>query len=400
MFSGGNSRKNQILKSGRCVFAFSCRAESVNTERQIGQGALKNGDGKNGAGKGNSGSKGVRGRFGNRPRRRKFNGQRHPGPLYGALDLGTNNCRLLIATPTETGFEVVDAFSRIVRLGEGAGANRCLGDDAMDRTISALRVCANKIKWHGVTRHRLIATEACRIAENGARFLQRVKDEIGIDLEMIDRATEAQLAVSGASPLICPEATKVLVFDIGGGSTELAWLDVSHGEPKIEAWTSIPAGVVTVAEEFGGIHVDEKVFAAMRAKIRPVMEAFSRETRHFCQDSNGPCHLLGTSGTVTTICGIHLQLPRYDRSQVDGCWLGGDDMGEVTAQLLAMSHKERAASPCIGDQRADLVMAGCAIFEEIRAIWPSDRIRVADRGLREGILTSLMKEDGHNGANP
>ena len=193
------------------------------------------------------------------------------------------------------------------------------------------------------------------------------------------------------------------MFDIGGGSTELAWLDVTDGEPKIEAWTSIPAGVVTVAEEFGGIHVDEKVFAAMRAKIRPVMEEFSRETRHFCKnsdDSSGPCHLLGTSGTVTTICGIHLQLPRYDRSQVDGCWLGGDDMGEVTAQLLAMSHKERAASPCIGDQRADLVMAGCAIFEEIRAIWPSDRIRVADRGLREGILTSLMKEDGHNGANP
>ena len=347
----------------------------------------------------NRGRKGVRGRFGHRPRRRKLSGERHPGPLYGALDLGTNNCRLLIATPVATGFEVVDAFSRIVRLGEGAGAARSLSDDAMDRTISALRVCANKLKWHGVTRHRLIATEACRIAENGAEFLQRVKDEIGIELEMIDRATEAQLAVSGAAPLICPEATKVLVFDIGGGSTELAWLDVTDGEPKIQAWTSIPAGVVTVAEEFGGIHVDEKVFAAMRAKIRPVMEKFSRETSHFCKDSSGPCHLLGTSGTVTTICGIHLNLPRYDRSQVDGCWLGGDDMGEVTTQLLAMSHKERAASPCIGNQRADLVMAGCAIFEEIRAIWPTDRIRVADRGLREGILTSLMREDGHHGAN-
>jgi len=261
-----------------------------------------------------------------------------------------------------------------------------------------LRVCANKLKWHQVTRYRLIATEACRIAENGPGFLQRVKDEIGLELEMIDRATEAQLAVSGASPLICPQATKVLVFDIGGGSTELAWLDVTGKEPKIEAWTSIPAGVVTVAEEFGGIYVDEKVFAAMREKIRPVMQKFSRETQNFCKDSTGPCHLLGTSGTVTTICGIHLELPRYDRSQVDGCWLGGDDMGAVTEQLLAMSHKERAASPCIGHQRADLVMAGCAIFEEIRAIWPTDRIRIADRGLREGILASLMQEDGHHGA--
>jgi len=425
MYSKRDFRENQTGKDDRSVLPRSCRADRVKIEQKNSQDGLKIGldeesgnrqrscapaasaanptSGRN-SGRNNgrqlNKNKGVRNQFGNRPKRRKLSGARHPGPLYGALDLGTNNCRLLIATPGETGFEVVDAFSRIVRLGEGAGSRRSLSDEAMDRTISALRVCANKLKWHGVTRHRLIATEACRIAENGPGFLQRVKEEIGIELEMIDRATEAQLAVSGASPLICPDATKVLVFDIGGGSTELAWLDVSDGEPTIQAWTSIPAGVVTVAEEFGGIDVDEKVFAAMRAKIRPIMEKFSQETRHFCKDSSGPCHLLGTSGTVTTICGIHLQLPRYDRSQVDGCWLGGDEMGVVTAQLLSMSHKERAASPCIGNQRADLVMAGCAIFEEIRAIWPTDRIRVADRGLREGILTSLMKEDGHHGANP
>jgi len=375
----GQNQRDQSAKSG---LQYNGKSHNERSDRQTGS----------------QHQHGLRHRFNGKSVRRKHNGQRHPGPLYGALDLGTNNCRLLIATPSDKGFEVVDAFSRIVRLGEGASANKRLGDDAMDRTISALRVCANKLKWHGVTRHRLIATEACRIAENGSGFLQRVKREIGIDLEMIDRATEAQLAVFGASPLICPDATKVLVFDIGGGSTELAWLDVRDNDPKIEAWTSIPAGVVTVAEEFGGIHVDEKVFAAMRAKIRPIMQEFSKETQGFCQGSDGPCHLLGTSGTVTTICGIHLQLPRYDRSQVDGCWLGGDDMGAVTAELLAMSHKERAASPCIGHQRADLVMAGCAIFEEIRAIWPSDRIRIADRGLREGILTSLMKEDGHHGA--
>jgi len=322
------------------------------------------------------------------------------GPLYGALDLGTNNCRLLIATPSEGGFEVVDAFSRIVRLGEGAHASQKLDNDAMDRTISALRVCANKLKWWRVDRHMLIATEACRIAENGQSFLARVKDELGLELEMIDRATEAKLAVAGASPLICPQATRVLVFDIGGGSTELAWLKIENGKQEIEAWTSIPAGVVTVAEEFGGINVDEKVFAAMRAKVRPVMAEFARKTSRFCNDSKTPCHLLGTSGTVTTICGIHLKLPRYDRSQVDGRWLEGNDMATVTQELLSMSHAERAASPCIGNQRADLVMAGCAIFEEIRAQWPSDRIRVADRGLREGILTSLMKEDGTYGKNP
>ena len=341
-----------------------------------------------------------RSRYRNRPKRPhqrpNYDGQQ----LYGALDLGTNNCRLLVAVPSKNGFEVVDAFSRIVRLGEGASANKRLSDEAMDRTISALRVCSNKLKYLKVERFRLIATEACRMTDNGEQFLQRVKDEIGLELEMIDRATEAQLAVAGASPLICQEATRVLVFDIGGGSTELAWLNIENGEQKIEAWTSIPAGVVTVAEEFGGVFVDEKVFAAMREKIRPQMEKFAQETKDFCQDGQGPCHLLGTSGTVTTICGIHLQLPRYDRSAVDGCWLNGQDMGDVTQELLMMSHQERAASPCIGAQRADLVMAGCAIFEEIRAVWPTDRIRVADRGLREGILASLMKEDGVYGKNP
>jgi len=341
-----------------------------------------------------------RSRFRNRPRRPQRRTFPSDAKLYGALDLGTNNCRLLVATPSHGGFEVVDAFSRIVRLGEGAGANKRLSQEAMDRTISALRVCSNKLKYLKVDRFRLIATEACRMTDNGALFLQRVKDEIGLELEMIDRATEAQLAVAGASPLICEDATRVLVFDIGGGSTELAWLSIENGEQKIEAWTSIPAGVVTVAEEFGGVFVDEKVFAAMREKIRPSMEKFSKETKDFCKDGQGPCHLLGTSGTVTTICGIHLQLPRYDRSAVDGCWLNGHDMGSVTQELLMMSHQQRAASPCIGEQRADLVMAGCAIFEEIRAIWPTDRIRVADRGLREGILASLMKEDGVYGKNP
>ena len=270
----------------------------------------------------------------------------------------------------------------------------------MERTISALRVCANKLKWWQVSRYRLIATEACRMAENGSRFLDQVRNEVGLELEMADRATEARLAVAGASPLVCPDACKVLVFDIGGGSTELMWLDINDGRQEIRAWTSIPAGVVTVAEKFGGEFVNEQVFNDMRHSIRPLMEGFYQETKKYCNGDDGPCHLLGTSGTVTTLCGIHLQLPRYDRAMVDGCWLSGDQVGSVTAQLLGMSHAERASSPCIGKQRADLVMAGCAIFEEIRRLWPTDRIRVADRGLREGILASLMKEDGVYGKNP
>jgi exopolyphosphatase/guanosine-5'-triphosphate,3'-diphosphate pyrophosphatase len=104
-------------------------------------------------------------------------------------------------------------------------------------------------------------------------------------------------------------------------------------------------------------------------------------------------HLLGTSGTVTTIAGVHLGLPRYDRTQVDGIWITPGDVHRVTRDLLALDYDTRAAHPCVGRERADLVLAGCAIFEAIALAWPAERLRVADRGLREGILLSLMEAD-------
>jgi exopolyphosphatase/guanosine-5'-triphosphate,3'-diphosphate pyrophosphatase len=319
--------------------------------------------------------------------------------IYGALDLGTNNCRLLLARPSSTaaGFDVVDAYSRIVRLGEGVLSTGQLSGEAIERTIKALRVCANKLKWWNVQRARLIATEACRMASNGGEFINRVRDELGLDLEIIDRETEANLAAAGASPLICGEARSVLVFDIGGGSTEILWLNVENGKYRIGDWTSLPAGVVTVAERFGGKSVSADNFAAMRDHVHVLARPFADRLLNGGGAVPVPDHLLGTSGTVTTVCGIHLNLRRYDRARVDGSWISASDVTRVTQELLSMSYEERAASPCVGPERADLVLAGCAILEEIRAIWPAERIRVADRGLREGILTSLMMEDGHHG---
>jgi exopolyphosphatase/guanosine-5'-triphosphate,3'-diphosphate pyrophosphatase len=319
-------------------------------------------------------------------------------PLYGALDLGTNNCRLLIAMPTVEGFAVVDAFSRIVRLGESLSRTGQLGEAAMVRTIEALRICANKLKWRQVDKMRLIATEACRMADNGDAFIRRVEEETGLALEVIDRETEAALAATGAEPLIDREAETALVFDIGGGSTEVMWMTARDGRFEIAAWTSLAAGVVTISERFGGgVDVTPEAFAAMRAHLRPLVSAFVEEVARLPGGQAAPGHLLGTSGTVTTIAGVQLGLARYDRSKVDGCWLGSADIGRVTRDLLAMTYGERAANPCIGRERADLVLAGCAILEEIREAFPSERIRVADRGLREGILTQLMKQDGTYG---
>ena len=357
----------------------------------------------------------TRGAVGARARRGweiSGNGQRQAGRasaealaadavLYGALDLGTNNCRLLIAVPGAAGFAVVDAFSRIVRLGENLSQAGRLHDHAMKRTIDALRVCANKLKWRQVKRMRLVATEACRMAGNGAEFIARVESETGLRLEVIDRETEALLAATGAEPLVAPGADTVLVFDIGGGSTEIMWM-VRQGERHgIAAWTSLAAGVVTLSERFGGgVDVTAQSFQAMRDHVGTMLAEFVARIRAITGGVAVPDHLLGTSGTVTTIAGVLMGLARYDRSRVDGSWLDSEAIGQVTADLLAMSYEQRAQSPCIGRERADLVLAGCAILEEIRTAFPAQRIRVADRGLREGILTMLMKEDGTYGRAP
>jgi exopolyphosphatase / guanosine-5'-triphosphate,3'-diphosphate pyrophosphatase len=314
---------------------------------------------------------------------------------YGALDLGTNNCRLLIARPTANGLAVVDAFSRIVRLGEGLGIQGSLGDAAMDRTIEALRVCSNKLKWHKVGPRRLIATEACRLAANGAEFIARVAEDVGLQLEIIDRETEARLAASGAEPLIDHAADSAIIFDIGGGSTEVMWMQRAGAGFELKAWTSLAAGVVTLSERFdGGRDVSPEIFATMCAHVKTLLAPFRAEIDTRLGAGAVPGHLLGTSGTVTTIAGVHMGLRHYDRSKVDGSWLLSAGAGAVTQQLLAMSYEERTQNGCIGRERADLVLAGCAILEEIRLAFPAPRIRVADRGLREGILIQMMMADG------
>ena len=311
---------------------------------------------------------------------------------YAALDLGTNNCRLLVARPTEGGFRIVDSFSRIIRLGEGIAQSGRISDAAIERAIAALRICRDKIVAKRAHRTRLIATEACRAAANADAFRERVDQELGIRLEVIDRETEAMLAVTGCLPLLDPNASGAILFDIGGGSTELIRLDrdPQTSVPKISGWTSLPVGVVTLAERRGGVDVTPDSYAAMVAEVAELLAPFAR-------DHGGRLdgmHLLGTSGTVTTVAGVFLDLPRYDRRQVDGIWMDDEDVTHTVQKLLAMSYQERVNNGCIGTERGDLVLAGCAILDAIREAFPLPRLRVADRGLREGMLVEMMREDG------
>ena len=314
--------------------------------------------------------------------------------VYAALDLGTNNCRLLIACPTGDSFRVIDSFSRIIRLGEGVSATGCISESAIDRAISALSICRDKIESKRASRLRMIATEACRAASNADGFRDRVATETGIRLEVIDRETEAALAVIGCSPLLDPKGRGAILFDIGGGSTELVRIERDpadpNAEPRTKAWMSIPLGVVTLAEQFGGRDVTKESYARMVAEIAQYIAPFAAEHG---QDLRG-MHLLGTSGTVTTLAGIHLRLARYDRRRIDGVWMNDADISATIAKLLGMSYSERASNNCISVERADLVLAGCAILDAIRDAFPLPRLRVADRGLREGMLVEMMREDG------
>jgi exopolyphosphatase/guanosine-5'-triphosphate,3'-diphosphate pyrophosphatase len=329
--------------------------------------------------------------------------------IYAALDLGTNNCRLLVARPSRRGFLVIDAFSRIIRLGEGMGASGRLGDAAMERTWDALKICAAKMQRRGVNRSRLVATEACRAAANGPEFIDRVRRELGLSIEILSQEAEARLAVSGCATLLDTDSDLVLVFDIGGGSSEIVWLDLSQRKGVwrrslgdrleamncIAAWTSLPVGVVTLAERFGCRQLTPAGFEAMVGEVTRMLGPFEAEHGFRERIDKGSAHLLGTSGTVTTVAGIRLGLARYDRSRVDGCWLESADARAVTYALLSSTHEQRVAEPCIGRDRADLVLAGCAILEALLRMWPAKRLRVADRGLREGLLATMMAEDGH-----
>ncbi len=319
---------------------------------------------------------------------------------YAAIDLGTNNCRLLIARPSGENFVVVDAFSRVVRLGEGLGASGWLSQEAMDRALGALRICSDKLRRRNVHLARSVATEACRRAENGEEFIERVYRETGIALDIITAREEARLAVLGCHILLEPGHGPAMIFDIGGGSTELVLIESTDTVPRILDWQSVPWGVVSLTETCGeeGSSEQDRIarYACMRETVSESFASFAERSAPVRGEaaSHGPLRLLGTSGTVTTLASLHLDLPQYDRRAVDGLIVPAASMRGISARLSAMSLAERQELPCIGRERADLVVAGCAILDAILDFWPADRLGVANRGIREGILRSLISSQG------
>lgn len=322
-------------------------------------------------------------------------GPQSESPIYAALDLGTNNCRLLVVRPSGRDFDVLDSFSRIVRLGEGLQSTGRLSDQAIERTMAALRICAGKIRRRRVTRMRCVATDACRRADNCAGFVARVKRETGVRLEIIGAREEAALAAAGCTPLLDPSRGRALMFDIGGGSCELMWLAVkAQGSARLLDSISLPWSVARMAETFGSDRISDRSYRAMRATVAPWLRRFDEANGISAAVAAGRVQMLGTSGPVTIVAGLHLGLVRYRRDLVDGCSLAFDDLEVVSARLRGLDREGRARLPCIGRERADMAVGGCAILEAICRMWPVGSIRVADRGVREGILFRMIAGDG------
>ena len=320
--------------------------------------------------------------------------QKSASPLYGAIDLGTNNCRLMIAQPSGQGFRVINSYSSTVRLGEGLLNNGFLSCSAMDRTIQALKICSEKLKSFDVIKSRSIATEACRRAKNYDEFFTQIKNKTGLKIELVSSNEEARLALRGTQNLLNPAQPYALIFDIGGGSTEIIWAKRGNEYFDIVDLISLPLGVVTVAEEWKMTKTNNQNYQRTVSNITQKLPDLCKRNNIKQRIKENKVQMLGTSGTVTTLGAIHLKLNYYDRSLIDGLYLTFKDLSSAMRKLTEQDYKSRSQMPCIGDERAELAVPGCAILEAICKKWPVGELRVADRGLRDGILLELMTGDG------
>ncbi|GGE41602.1 Ppx/GppA phosphatase family protein [Actibacterium pelagium] len=338
-----------------------------------------------------------------------------PADLYAALDLGTNSCRMLIAQPKGSQFHVVDSFSKSVQLGAGLEASGRLSRASISRTVQAMRICKSKLDRHKVQSMRLVATEACRRATNGKDLIKRVKNEAGLQLDIIQPEEEARLAVVSCAPLVSTKTEQLLVVDIGGGSTELVWIDLSSvpradrpraimrlytgfqptegpfPAAKVVDWISVPLGVATLKDQFNDVEDDAARFALMSWHFEENLAEFSP---YASEQTREGFQIIGTSGTVTTVAASHLGLKRYDRNKVDGLRMTSDQIDTVIQNYLSLGPKGRRNDPRIGRDRQALIMSGSAILQALMRVWPTDRLSVADRGLREGLLYAQMSADG------
>lgn len=298
------------------------------------------------------------------------------------IDLGSNTVRLLVADVEGPGrWRVVAEHQTVTRLGEGLAATGALGEVPMARTLAVVRDYVARGAALGATETRIVATSAVREAANGSVFAAAVERATGWRVRVVSGEDEARLTLLGVRHGVGPLAGPVVVFDIGGGSTEYILAD---GE-QVRATASLRLGVVPLAERYPfPERVDRSRYAAL---LREVMRQLARELPAEILSAR-PAHLVGTAGTVTTLAALDLGLPRYDAGRVQGHRLSRAAIERLGARLGSLTVGERAALPCLEPGRADLIVPGVAIVMATLDCLGVDGLTVSDSGLREGILAA------------
>jgi exopolyphosphatase/guanosine-5'-triphosphate,3'-diphosphate pyrophosphatase len=320
----------------------------------------------------------------------------------------------------ERRLKVIDSFAKIISLGEGIKQTGVLSEEAIERTIVALRACKKKLDSHRIYKMRAVATEACRQASNTKSLIERVNSEIGVDLEVISPQEEARLVLKGCSGVISDEKNYGILMDIGGGSTEVVWLKINKGmtRPTISVIDSIslPFGVVTISDTYTHSKNNQEIYTVLRKNILSTIDTFMKKNNIRTNFSKGDVQVITSSGTTTTLGSLTLGLSTYDRSSVDGKDFSSKKIVEVGEELLSRYLSSTPTTVKLGKEknfitnkffdhvldksseefkifaynRMGLLAAGVVIINSILESIGDCLVRIADRGVREGILYDLM----------
>lgn len=310
---------------------------------------------------------------------------------FAAIDLGSRNCRTIVGCQSKAGaFEYIETYSKSVSLADGVAASKKLSRKSMDRTIEALAFCSKVLSRYAGLTYLAVATDAMRRAENASVFIKRVKRELGLIISIITPQEEAYYAALGCIEVLSLETEIFVVFDIGGGSSEIALCrQKSDKDIELIDSLSIPYGVINLLESKD--HLTFSGYSNLVQKISDLSRDFLNQyatTLDFV--NNFQC--IGTSGTTTTVAALNMNLRFYDREKINDSILQFSEILKTVHYVQSLSEDERKLHPYISQSNEDLVLGGLTILEGIVRGLPASTITVTDRGVRDGVVYALTHD--------
>ena len=303
-----------------------------------------------------------------------------------AIDLGTNSCRLMITS--QKGF-VIYRRTATTKLGEGLHAAGKFTDEAIERGLKCLAEYADIMRDYGVAEYKAIATASCRMAENGADFVKAVEELCGLKLDIVSPEEEALLNVKGARLNADKNAEYVMVYDLGGGSTEIT-LATNSETPKIIYTISVPWGARNATEAYGLLEYDEEKAAKLRAEVQKYTADFLQHSEF--EKYRDKCECIATSSTPLRLVSMARGLGSYNRYNVDGVAENVAELDKQIAKIQKMDFVHAAENPYIGENRAMIFQAACVIFKTIYDDLQIKVLTASLKGAQEAMINDLVKK--------